>query len=437
MSEKLQVAFKDFDETKYLQANLDIAQAVKRGDFESGWDHYLRSGKAENRLDLVQEYAAFDEAQYLQANLDVAQAVKRGDFESGWEHYSRTGKAENRLDLVQEYAAFDEAQYLRANLDVAHAVKRGDFESGWDHYLREGKAENRLDLVEEYANFDETQYLRLNSDIAQAVEKGDFESGWDHYLRDGKAENRPGSLKQYATVKLLSGNTTSIPVPPPDLRARVHGADELAPFHKIGEVVASDLDKTIKSLDLELNDRSNILDFGCGCGRIVSWFQDLHPNSKFFGSDIDSEAITWCQENLSHLGNFSVNPAMPTLPYQDQFFDLLYSISIFTHLPEEMQFAWLKELQRVCKPGAYLLLTVHGSHLFPKNAAESAKAEFNQQGFYYQVEKYSNGLPEFYQTSFHTEAYIRDRWSDFFKIEQIIPKGIANHQDLVICQNIV
>ncbi|MEM9506586.1 MAG: class I SAM-dependent methyltransferase [Cyanobacteria bacterium P01_E01_bin.35] len=340
------------------------------------------------------------------------------------------------MNEIQQIALenFDETQYLRLNPDISDAVARGDFESGWDHYQRYGKAENRPGAVKQYASFDETQYLRLNPDISDAVARGDFESGWDHYSRYRNIENRPGAVKQYATVDLLSGNTNSIPVPPPDLRARVHGAEELAAFHKIGEVVAGDLEGTIKSLDLELNDRSNILDFGCGCGRIISWFQDLHPKSKFYGTDIDGEAITWCQENLAAWGNFSVNDAMPPLSYPDQFFDLLYSISIFTHLPEEMQFAWLQELQRVCKPGAYLLLTVHGEHLFPKNA-ESAKIEFENNGFYYWIEKYSNGLPEFYQTSFHTETYIRDRWSKFFEIEQIVPKGIANHQDLIICKN--
>lgn len=286
-----------------------------------------------------------------------------------------------------------------------------------------------------FKDFDETQYLRLNQDVSNAVKRGDFESGWDHYSRYGINENRRGVAKQYETVELLSGNITSIPVPPPDLRARVHGAEELSAFHHIGKVVALDLESTIKSINFKLDESSHILDFGCGCGRIITWFQDLYPNSKFYGTDIDGEAITWCQENLSDRGDFLVNEAMPSLPYSDQFFDLVYSISIFTHLPEEMQFAWLRELQRVCKPGAYLLLTVHGEHLFPANS-ESAKAEFDNQGFYYWIEKYSNGLPEFYQTSFHTEAYIRDRWSDFFEIEKIVTKGIANHQDLIICKNI-
>ena len=38
-----------FDETAYLQANPDVAQAVRDGHFPSGWIHYLRYGYREQR----------------------------------------------------------------------------------------------------------------------------------------------------------------------------------------------------------------------------------------------------------------------------------------------------------------------------------------------------------------------------------------------------
>ena len=287
-----------------------------------------------------------------------------------------------------------------------------------------------------FEDFDETQYLRLNPDVLNAVQKGDFKSGWEHYLLFGINENRSGADKQNKIVEQLSGNVASIPIPPPDLRARVHGEEELSSFHKIGKVVSLNLESTIQSIPIQLENNSHILDFGCGCGRIISWFYNLYPNSKFYGTDIDNEGITWCQENLSNIGNFSVNEVMPPLPYSEQFFALIYSISIFTHLPEDMQFAWLKELKRVCKKGAYLLLTVHGEDLFTMNS-DSAKTEFNKNGFYYSVGDGTIGLPEFYQTSFHTETYIQDHWSNFFEIEKIVRKGIANHQDLIICKNTI
>ena len=285
-----------------------------------------------------------------------------------------------------------------------------------------------------FEDFNETEYLQMNPDVLDAVQKGDFKSGWDHYLVFGINENRPGTPKLNKILEDLSRNIASIPVPPPDLRLRVHGSEELSGFHALGKVVSLNLESAIRSIDIELDDHSNILDFGCGCGRVISWFHNLYPNSKFYGTDIDIEAISWCQENLSKQGNFLVNEATPPLPYPDRFFNLVYSISVFTHLPEDMQFAWLKELQRISKKGAYLLLTVHGEECLT-SSSELAQTKFNKNGFYYSVGDGTSGLPEFYQTSFHTESYIRDRWSDFFEIEAIVFKGIASHQDLIICKN--
>jgi hypothetical protein len=56
-----------------------------------------------------------------------------------------------------------------------------------------------------------------------------------------------------------------------------------------------------------------------------------------------------------------------------------------------------------------------------------------ERGFYYSVGDGTNGLPDFYQTSFQTNAYVEREWSRHFNIKEIRPRGIANHQDLVIC----
>ena len=41
-------------------------------------------------------------------------------------------------------------------------------------------------------------------------------------------------------------------------------------------------------------------------------------------------------------------------------------------------------------------------------------------------------LPDFYQTSFHTEQYILDTWSLYFDISHYVKRGLNNHQDAVI-----
>lgn len=90
--------------------------------------------------------------------------------------------------------------------------------------------------------------------------------------------------------------------------------------------------------------------------------------AQLFGTDIDGESIDWCQSKLGHMATFTVNGFWPPLPFADGFFDVIYSISVFTHLPEDMQTAWLAELRRVAKPGGLLLLTVHSPALVPAAA---------------------------------------------------------------------
>jgi len=41
-------------------------------------------------------------------------------------------------------------------------------------------------------------------------------------------------------------------------------------------------------------------------------------------------------------------------------FDFIYAFSVFTHLSESGQVAWLAELSRILRPGGYLLMTTHG-----------------------------------------------------------------------------
>jgi cyclopropane fatty-acyl-phospholipid synthase-like methyltransferase len=218
-------------------------------------------------------------------------------------------------------------------------------------------------------------------------------------------------------------------IPPASLRKRVHGSEDQASFELVGKTVAQDLLEVIKPR-LQLESQSNILDFGCGCGRIMSYFDK--GSASIYGTDIDAEAIAWCKGNLAGLASFTVNSEWPPLAFEDNFFDLIISISIFTHLPEDMQLAWLSELKRVAKPGALVLLSIHGEHLIP-NDARGHKEQILRDGHIYTKGAVTEGLPDFYQTTHHSEQYINKHWSEFFKIEGILTRRINNHQDLVLC----
>lgn len=283
-------------------------------------------------------------------------------------------------------------------------------------------------------DFSEDDYLRANRDVSKAVADGVFRSGWDHFLLYGHAENRPGAPEAIEPVieEVLKDPRQS-PVPPGDLRVRVHGAEDRSSFIRLGKTVAFDLYTTLNECGIDPGGAHRILDFGCGCGRVLTWLSYLYPESGLFATDIDREAIEWCQEHLGQRATFSVNRSDPPLAYDDAGFDIVYSISIFTHLPETMQFAWLEELNRITRPDGLLILTVRGARFFPAGSRRAQK-RLERDGFYYAKGKGTRGLPSFYQTSYHHVSYIRREWSRYFEILDVRDEGIAGRQDLVLCR---
>lgn len=256
--------------------------------------------------------------------------------------------------------------------------------------------------------------------------------------KGGNERKRPLRTEAIDEAPVIESDNTGLPVPPPKLRARVHGDRKLESFNSVGQTVLSNIEAALKMTSLSPDANLRVLDFGCGSGRIARWLHGAHKSWIYEGTDIDAEAIGWCQKNLSSIGKFGANLEWPPLTYADQSFDFVYSISIFTHLPEDMQIAWLGELQRVTRKGGFLVLTVHGEGLFKKlfSAEEKALADFDAKGFSYVVGSETEGLPDFYRTTFHSPKYIHNVWGRYFKIERIIEKGIANNQDLVLCQRI-
>ncbi|MGB0868102.1 MAG: class I SAM-dependent methyltransferase [Flavobacteriales bacterium] len=112
---------------------------------------------------------------------------------------------------------------------------------------------------------------------------------------------------------------------------------------------------------ITLKDKS-ILDWGCGPGRVIRHMPEVIGNNcKFYGTDYNSSSISWCKENLKEI-EFNLNTLEATLPYEDSSIDVIYGISIFTHLSKDMHYAWYNELFRILKPGGIMFLTTHGNN---------------------------------------------------------------------------
>jgi Methylase involved in ubiquinone/menaquinone biosynthesis len=105
----------------------------------------------------------------------------------------------------------------------------------------------------------------------------------------------------------------------------------------------------------------NILDWGCGPSRIVRHLPELLDKScSIYGTDYNPKSIAWNRKALMGI-NFNLNSTNPPLPYVDSSFDIVYGISIFTHLPEDLHYKWFNELVRITKKNGIVFLTLHGN----------------------------------------------------------------------------
>ena len=223
----------------------------------------------------------------------------------------------------------------------------------------------------------------------------------------------------------------AVPGPPPELMERVLGTRDdrvfkIAGLKSFGEF----LEPAMRHRDIFSVRR--FLDWGCGCGRVCVHFLSAPDGPEVFGCDVDREAIAWCQVNLWP-GRFSVIQPWPPTTYRDEMFDLVIGYSVFTHLSQEAQEAWLAEMKRVITPGGLFIASTHG-----ESAALSepgASVEIARHGIFDKIQDpVLNGIaPEgYYRGTFQSREYTLREWSKYFEIVEYIERGISNHQDLIV-----
>ncbi|VFU08121.1 glycosyltransferase [Methylocella tundrae] len=190
------------------------------------------------------------------------------------------------------------------------------------------------------------------------------------------------------------------------------------------------------------------LDFGVGAGRVARLFKGYR--GVYVGVDVDPHMVEWVRGNLPWVKALQTAPRQP-LPFADQRFDAVVSISVFTHMNDEDHRFYLNELWRVTRPGAILMLTVHGDRAIQRASAESnildllcipadalqgaGKALAEGDGFHFtrQSGHLTSSLYD-YGVTFVNRRWIDAVWTKWFDIETIVPGAIHDFQDIVVAR---
>jgi SAM-dependent methyltransferase len=219
-------------------------------------------------------------------------------------------------------------------------------------------------------------------------------------------------------------------VPGAELRFNVVGAIDIPGFLEGGRRTAEDIEAALARTGASIDRVGRALDFGCGCGRLLLETVRRWPHVRWAGSDVDERAIQWCAAHLPE-AKILVNQPLPPLPFANGEFDLIWCGSVFTHLDEGRQDAWLGELRRTLAPGGYLLASVHGSNCWAGLPRPTVR-RIQERGFVFARTGGDEGIhPEWYQAAWHTRDYIDSHWSQFVEVAAYIPIG-SGAQDVVV-----
>lgn len=217
--------------------------------------------------------------------------------------------------------------------------------------------------------------------------------------------------------------TRELPLPPSALARRVGGTEGeefLAQGLRIKETIVAALpaDWTFAG--------KRVLDFGCGVGRVLRHFAAETPHTELHGCDIDLQSIAWLRDEFPRAFRLTTCERMPPLEYPDDTFDLIYVVSIFTHLVEDQWEPWLRELRRVLRPDGVALVTFHNRVAYEHMTG----VPFDEAGTGMRVlhpdQSWDRGGPMVY----HSTWWVLRQWGAVFDVEWIAREGLAGWQSI-------
>lgn len=225
----------------------------------------------------------------------------------------------------------------------------------------------------------------------------------------------------------------------------VGGETDLRIFLSIGYACYSSVRK---NLSTNLDTTANILDFGAGCARTMRFFFREQDRFNCHACDVDRKAIKYLEESVPFIEP-KVCGNLPPLPYPSEFFEYVYSISVFTHIKLDAFMIWLEELSRVIKPGGILQMSLHGEKAFSQLENEpdrrrligvaeeefqNTKTHFTDTGFLWMKQPVGSEDIDTQQfgISFMTVEKFREISSIEFLLLEYLPGEIGDWQDLAI-----
>jgi SAM-dependent methyltransferase len=197
------------------------------------------------------------------------------------------------------------------------------------------------------------------------------------------------------------------------------------------------------------DDCRDILDMGCGYGRVLRILKAAFPGARLTASDILRDPVDFCVKTFGAAPH--VSRERPELIELNGAFDLIWCGTMLTNLNAERWRGFLKLFSSALAPGGLLVFTTHGrfvadrlrggseSYGLAPEVTRRVVADYDREGFGYgdyppEVLKMAH-IESDYGISVSSPSWVCARLAELpgLRIVLFREKGWDDHQDVVAC----
>lgn len=165
---------------------------------------------------------------------------------------------------------------------------------------------------------------------------------------------------------------------------------------------AVELQQVLDLCGLSLGRCQHFLEFASGHGRFTRHLVQLLPQGALTVSDVVPGSVDFLQNTFGVRGFYS-STAPEQLVIAEKY-DVIFVLSLFSHLPSSVWIAWLKLLHGALKPGGVLIFSTHG-----EKCAHLQGVDLSDHDYRFFPSSESTALDgETYGCAYAGEAYVRD-----------------------------
>lgn len=241
-------------------------------------------------------------------------------------------------DIPSMRDVFGDLVWYAQGLDDLHLVLRHVL--GWNQQVQD-----RIEMGLEFAKrFDvwhvSRQFDQLYQDLYGTYDEKTLASHWD--LRVWEFSNTP-----YDKVTSFGVSPSSVP------SAQAEFGERFAHLFEC----------------LNQQSKPRLLDVGCGISHYSVPLREMVPGLQYHGIDTSPLAVQYALEHFCPKCVIQVAPATE-IPFEDNYFDAVMSITCLQHLFAPMQLQAIAEMKRVLRPGGLIVVREDPNGEAPKGIGE-------------------------------------------------------------------